>query len=203
MVSRRQFALGIGALVLNVPRRALAQKAEPGGAAEASRVVKTVVQNVRYGKDEQAVRLFDLEEEGRFLCGEAWASASPAGRDEFMTLFSRLFAKIAFPKVRENFKNLASITYEPPDILGDLGIVKSTIVLDHPMKKQELKVRYTLAKRKAAWRLFDLDVLGNSVLTSIRDDQTRPLLEASGWDGLIKAMRDKDAELARAASKPR
>jgi phospholipid transport system substrate-binding protein len=203
MVSRRSFAFGFGAVVLSAPRSAVAQKVEAGSAADAARVVKTLVQNVRQDKDEQALRLFDLEEQGRFVCGEAWTKASPAGREEFMTLFGRILARIAFPKVRENFKNLSSITYEPPDILGDLGSVRSTIFLDHPLKKQELKLRYTLAKRKAGWRFFDLDVLGSSMLEGIRDDQVKPLLEAGGWDGLMKAMRNKDAELAKSASKPR
>jgi phospholipid transport system substrate-binding protein len=63
------------------------------------------------------------------------------------------------------------------------------------MKKQELKVKYHLAKTKAGWQVVDVAVLGDSMLKGIRDDQVQPLLKEGGWDKLLKAMRDKVAEL--------
>jgi phospholipid transport system substrate-binding protein len=65
------------------------------------------------------------------------------------------------------------------------------------MKKQELKLKYSLAKDKAGWKVVDVVVLGDSMLTGIRDDQVRPILEDGGWDALMKALREKDAELAK------
>ncbi len=111
---------------------------------------------VREGKDAQAIKLFDSAGQGLFLCGEAWDRASETARAEFTTLFGRIFSAIAFPKVRETFKNLDSIRYESPNILGDLASVNTSIFIRHPMKTQELKVVFTLAKRKGGWRLFDM-----------------------------------------------
>ena len=168
---------------------------------EVAKPVKTVVQSVRYGKDLAALKYFGGEQQARFLLGDAWDKASEPQRKEFVELFHSLFAKIAFPKVRDNFKNLASITYEDPEVKGDEAKVASTIVIDHPLKKQELKLKYALAKDKAGWKGVDVAVLGDSMLTGIRDDQVRPLLKDGGWDALITAMREKNKELEKVTLK--
>ncbi|HZH76878.1 ABC transporter substrate-binding protein [Archangium sp.] len=157
--------------------------------------VKTVVQSVRYNKDDLALKQLANEEQGRFLLGEDWDKGTPAQRQEFTKLFNSLFAKIAFPKVRENFKNLASITYEDPAVEGTKAKVKSTIVIEHPVKKQEMKLQYSLAQDKGAWKVVDVAVLGDSMLTGIRDDQVRPIMKQGGWDHLLELMRKKEAEL--------
>ena len=159
--------------------------------------VKTLVQSVRYSKDDMALKLLANEEQGRFLLGDAWAKGTDAQRKEFTRLFNSLFSKIAFPKVRENFKNLASITYEDPVVEGDKAKMRSTIVIEHPMKKQELKLQYSLAKEANAWKVVDVAVLGDSMLTGIRDDQVQPILKDGGWDNLLKLMREKEAELTK------
>jgi len=157
--------------------------------------VKTVVQSVRYNKDDLALKQLATEEQGRFLLGEDWDKGTPAQRQEFTRLFNSLFAKLAFPKVRENFKNLASITYEDPAVEGTKAKVKSTIVIEHPVKKQEMKLQYSLAQDKGAWKVVDVAVLGDSMLTGIRDDQVRPIMKQGGWDHLLDLMRKKEAEL--------
>ena len=157
--------------------------------------VKTVIQSVRYNKDDLAIKQLANEEQGRFLLGEDWDKGTPAQREEFTKLFNSLFAKIAFPKVRENFKNLASITYEDPAVEGTKAKVKSTIVIEHPVKKQEMKLQYSLAQDKGAWKVVDVAVLGDSMLTGIRDDQVRPIMKQGGWNHLLELMRKKEAEL--------
>jgi len=157
--------------------------------------VKTVIQSVRYNKDDLAIKQLANEEQGRFLLGEDWDKGTPAQRQEFTRLFTSLFAKMAFPKVRENFKNLSSITYEDPAVEGAKAKVKSTIVIEHPVKKQELKLQYSLAQDKGAWKVVDVAVLGDSMLTGIRDDQVRPIMKQGGWDHLLELMRKKEAEL--------
>lgn len=184
----------LAALMLSVPALAAPNEA-------VSKPVKTVVQSVRYGKDLAALKLFGGEQQARFLLGDAWDKASEPQRKEFIEVFHTLFAKIAFPKVRDNFKNLASITYEDPEVTGDEAKVASTVVIDHPMKKQELKLKYALAKDKAGWKVVDVAVLGDSMLTGIRDDQVRPLLKEGGWDAVLKAMREKAKELDKVTLK--
>ena len=162
---------------------------------EISKPLKTVVNSVRYGKDLLALKAFAGEEQGRFLLGDAWTTGTDAQRKEFLALFHQLFAKIAFPKIRKNFENLDTVLYDEPTVDGDKAQIPSTILINHPLKKQELKVKYTLVKAAGGWKVVDVAVLGDSMLTGIRDDQIGPIMKESGWDGLLKLMREKNAEL--------
>ncbi|RYZ42781.1 MAG: ABC transporter substrate-binding protein [Myxococcaceae bacterium] len=171
--------------------------AAPNKANEAvTKPVKTVVQSVRYEKDLKALENLGSDQQGAFLLGDDWAKGTDAQRKEFTQLFQSLFAKLAFPKVRENFKNLDSITYDEPQVTGDKALVGSTIFINHPLKKQEMKLKYSVEKTGAAWKVVDVSVLGDSMLTGIRDVQVRPLFKEGGWDGLLGAMRAKNNELA-------
>lgn len=180
----------LATLALSLP--ALAAPNEP-----VAKPVKTVVQSVRYGKDDLALKQLANEEQGRFLLGEDWDKGSEAQRKEFTKLFNGLFAKLAFPKVRENFKNLASITYEDPAVEGNKASVKSTLVIEHPLKKQEMKLLYSVVKSQGGWKVLDVSVLGDSMLTGIRDDQVRPIMKEGGWERLLELMRAKEAELSK------
>lgn len=161
---------------------------------ELSAPLKTIINGVRYGKDDAALKVFAAEEQGKFLLADSWAKGTPAQQKEFQDLFLNLFKKIAFPKIRANFEHLDTVLYEEPEVTGETAKIASTILINHPLKKQELKVKYAMTK-KAGWKVIDVAVLGDSMLTGIRDDQVQPILKESGWEGLLKAMREKNAEL--------
>ena len=162
---------------------------------ELSKPLKTIVNSVRYGKDNAALKLFASDEQGKLMVADAWSKGTDAQRKEFQDLFLTLFGKIAFPKIRKNFENLDTVLYEEPTVEGDKANIASTILINHPLKKQELKVKYQLVKQGSAWKVVDVAVLGDSMLIGIRDDQVQPLLKEGGWDALLKAMREKAAEL--------
>lgn len=162
---------------------------------ELSKPLKTIVNSVRYGKDNAALKLFASDEQGKLMVADAWSKGTDAQRKEFQDLFLTLFGKIAFPKIRKNFENLDTVLYEEPTVEGDTAKIASTILINHPLKKQELKVKYQLVKQGSAWKVVDVAVLGDSMLIGIRDDQVQPLLKEGGWDALLKAMREKAAEL--------
>ena len=162
---------------------------------EVTRPLKTIINSVRYGKDLAALKMFAGEEQGKMLTADSWGKGTDAQRKEFQELFQQLFAKIAFPKIRKNFENLDTVLYEEPAVTGDTALVASTILINHPLKKQELKVKYQLIKQGAAWKVVDVSVLGDSMLTGIREDQIQPILKEGGWDALIKAMREKSQEM--------
>jgi phospholipid transport system substrate-binding protein len=189
----KRTALGLSACLLTL---ALAAPAFAAG-EDPAKPIKTVVGSVRQGRDKAALKQFASEEQGKLLTADYWAKGTDAQRKEFTELFNTLFAKIAFPKIRENFKNLDTILYEAPKVEGDKATVGSTILINHPLKKQELKTKYTLKKSGAEWKVVDVAVLGDSMLTGIRDDQVQPLLKEGGWEGLLQAMRVKAKELEK------
>ncbi len=162
---------------------------------EVSKPIKTVVNSVRFGKDLAALKSFAGDEQGKFLLGDEWAKGTDAQRKEFIEQFHQLFGKIAFPKIRKNFENLDSVLYDEPVVNGDRAEIPSTILINHPLKKQELKLKYSLHKQGPAWKVIDVAVLGDSMLTGIRDDQVKPIFKEGGWEELLKLMRAKNAEL--------
>lgn len=165
-----------------------------GPKEDVSKPLKVVVNSVRYGKDTQALALFAGEEQGKALLAEDWGKASEAQRKEFTQLFQKLFSRLAFPKIRKNFEHLDTVLYEEPAVQGERATMGSTILINHPLKKQELKVKYELVNQKG-WRVVDVAVLGDSMLKGIRSDQIVPLMKEGGWEALLKAMRDRAAEL--------
>ncbi len=162
---------------------------------EVSKPLKTVVNSVRFGKDLAALKMFAGEEQGRYLLGDEWAKGTDAQRKDFIEQFHQLFGKIAFPKIRKNFENLDSVLYDEPTITGDKAEIPSTILINHPLKKQELKLKYSLAKQGTAWKVIDVSVLGDSMLLGIRDDQVQPIFKEGGWEKLLTLMKAKNAEL--------
>lgn len=170
--------------------------AVPAFAADdaAAKPVKTVFQSVRYGRDLAALKQFATTSQGSYLLGEQWEKGTDAQRKEFQALFQELFGKIAFPKVRENFKNLASVTYDAPKAEGASASVGSVVYINHPLKKQELKLRYTSVQEAGAWKVKDVEVLGDSMLKGIKKD-VDTLMAQGGWEKLLGAMRAKAQEL--------
>ena len=166
--------------------------AAPGD--EVSKPVKTLIGSIRQERDLNALKLLAGEDQGRVLLGDQWEKATPEQKKEFITLFHSLFGKIAFPKVRENFQHLDTILYQKPEVTGARAELASTIVIDHPVKKQELKLKYQLVNQKG-WKVMDVAVLGDSMLEDIRDDQVTPIMKEGGWPLLLDLMRKKDAEL--------
>jgi phospholipid transport system substrate-binding protein len=184
-------------LALFIAAPALAQKDDP------TKPIKTVVGAIRQSKDSLALNQFADEDQGRLLLRDYWDRGTDAQRQEFTQLFHTLFANIAFPRIRDQFNNLDSILYDTPRVEGSSAQVNSTIMINHPLKKQEMKLRYTLIKQRGNWKIVDVAVLGDSMLSSVRDDQMQPLLKESGWDGLLNAMREKVAEFGKVnQSKP-
>ncbi len=162
---------------------------------EVVKPLKTIVGSIRYGKDLAALKNFDNEAQSKTLVGEAWEKGTPEQKKEFLTLFPVLFAKMAFPKVRENFKHLETVLYDEPKVTGDKAEVGSTIVILHALKKQEIKVRYQLSKAASGWKVVEVVVLGDPVIQGIHEQQVAPILKEGGWPELLKTMREKAKEL--------
>lgn len=164
--------------------------------------VNTLIQAIKQGRDELALKQFATEEQGKRLVSEAeWAKATPAQKKEFQELFQKLFAALGFPNFRENFKYLDAINFAGTSPTATGALADSVIVLDHPMKKQELKVKFELLKAGGGYKVVDAGIQGmgmDSMLKSIRDDNKLPEIVArDGFEGLLKIMRERLAEVQK------
>jgi phospholipid transport system substrate-binding protein len=170
-------------------------------ADDVEKPIKTFISAIRYGKDEIAKKLIDGETQAKLLTGDAWAQGSAADKAELVSLFQVVFQGIAFPKLKDNFQKIETILYDKPKLEKEMAEIDSTLVVLHPMKKQEIKVRYLLSKSKAGYKLVDVTFQGDkSMLTNIKDDQVTPLLAEGGWPKLLEALRERAKEInAKAA----
>ncbi|MFW6369306.1 MAG: ABC transporter substrate-binding protein [Myxococcota bacterium] len=167
----------------------------PAGAdQDVRRPIQTMVQSARYGRVDMALGQLAGERQGALLLGEAWSAASQEQRSEFVSLFHRLFALIALPKVQENFEHLETVLYDEPTVEGDTASITSTVVVLHAMAKREIRVRYDLVRVEGSWRVLDAKVLGTgsgSMIEEIRSEQIEPILEEGGLSHLLELMRER------------
>ncbi|MEK6606801.1 MAG: ABC transporter substrate-binding protein [Myxococcota bacterium] len=189
----------LAATLLSAAAGAVAPRAAhaTGGGEAIEKPVRTLISAVRYGKDSLALGSLDGERQAQALLAADFDKASPAQRAEFVMLFHRLFAAMAFPKIRADFQHLETILYEPATVAGDRAEMGSTLVILHPMKKQEIKLRYALAKGDKGWKVVDVTIVGDkSMLTNIRNDQVGPILKEGGFSLLLELMRKRAAEIS-------
>lgn len=176
--------------------------AHAGSKTALEKPVRILIGAVRYKKDALALKLLAGNAQGEALLGDTWKKATPKQRAEFVRLFHELFAGIAFPKIRANFKYLDTILYENPKVHGSHASIESTLVILNPLKKEELRVHYDLVKVHGAWKVLDVKVLGTggkSMLTDIREQQIQPILAEGGLPHLLDLMRKRAAEVKQAA----
>ena len=173
------------------------ERAPDGGdvATEMQGVIKKLIGAVRYSRDASALATMAGEAQAEFLCGASWATATDAQKKEFVELFHKMFAAIAFPNIRKNFEKLETILYNPPAVRGDKATLGSTIVILHPMKKQEIVATYDMVKQGGVWKVVDVTVKGDkSMLTNIRDEQVQKILASGGFEKLLDLMRKRVAK---------
>lgn len=169
-------------------------------AGDTEKTINKLVKLVRYSKDAEALKQLDGEGQGKVLLGAEWDKGTQAQRDEFVKLFHGLFSAMAFPKLRENLQHLETTLFEAAKVSGDKAEQTGTLVILHPLKKQEIKVKYDLRKLKEGWKVTDVTLLGTgsaSMLTGIRDEQVKPLFAQGGWDKLLGALRDRLTQLKK------
>ncbi len=186
------------ALAQGAPESAPAAPASAAAGEEApahpvEKPIRTLINAVRFGKFDVALKFMSAEPLGAALLGDDWAKGTPEQQAEFVKLFHQVFAKVAFPKMKERFEHIQAILYDPPEVTGDQAKIKSVIVILHAMKKQELKVTYTLVKVGEDWKILDAKVLGDSMIDGIRQDQIVPIMQEGGWANLLDLLRKKAA----------
>ena len=164
--------------------------------ADVKKPCKRLIGGIRYSKNAMALKQLDSDAQTRMLLAAHYDKATPADSAEFGRLFAQMFAAIAFPRVRKNFEKLETILYDRPKISGDTAKMGSTIVILHPMKKQEIRATFDLKKSADGWKVVDVQVKGDkSMLTNVRDDQVQPIIKKGGMKRLLELMRKRVAKI--------
>lgn len=152
--------------------------------------VKTMVQSIKNGHNAEALKQVDIASISAFLLEDYTGPSTNQQQAEFANLLSSYVSKYIFTKFHDNFKKAVSIDYGAPEVNNETAALLSIFIIDHPLKKQEIRLKYSLVKTKKGWKVTDFTFAGDrSVLTNLRDDKIRPLLKAGGLNNLINEMR--------------
>jgi phospholipid transport system substrate-binding protein len=169
--------------------------AAPPSDKDIQKVVKTVITAVQYGKDDLAAKQVAFTPMVTTLMEPEWKTLADADKKELATGIEKIVRGISFPKGRELFAHLDAVLYDKVKVDGDKARVKTTVVVHRNYKKTEVVIDFILIEEAGAWKILDTIMLGQSTLEGIRVDQIEPLLKEGGVPAVMKALRDKVAEL--------
>ncbi len=136
---------------------------------------------IRQAVDER----FDWEEMARRSLATHWAKRTPEERKEFAPLFSDLLERTYMKKV-EDYSG-EKVLYEGETKDGDYAVVKVKIVTK---KNQDILVEYRLKKEGNNWLVYDVSILGVSLVNNYRT-QFNGIISQSSYENLVKRLREK------------
>ncbi|MDR3898730.1 MAG: ABC transporter substrate-binding protein [Duodenibacillus sp.] len=157
-------------------------------AADAQRVQKFV--------DEKVMPVVDFLRMTRTAVGPKWRQASDAQRTELQKLFREQLIRVysgALATVKDQSVKLAPNRVKPTKTDA---IVRTLLVSPG---KPDTRINYRLKKVDGHWRIIDVDVEGIWLVNNYRT-QFASVVNQSGIEGLIKSLREKNAEAAGGAA---
>lgn len=127
---------------------------------------------------------FDLPRMSQSMVGKKWAEQDPAKQEEFMNLFVALLEKTYARNITisKEFK----ITYAAERLDEDRAEVDTKV----PYQGGDLMVSYRLHRGMGGWKIYDLHVMGISMVNNYRS-QFNTILSRSSFEGLLTRMRQK------------
>lgn len=149
---------------------------------------------IRQQMENAAIPMFDFQRMTALAVGQGWRSATPAQQaaltQEFKSLLVRTYAGTMM-----RFKN-ARVDVRPNPVMANSGreaTVKS--VVNPGNGKQPVAVDYTMYQGSQGWKIYNVVVEGASLVTVYRN-QFNEEINRNGVDGLIKLLKDKNANPA-------
>jgi len=143
--------------------------------------------------DTKIVPYTDFGRTTQLAMGKNWSKATPEQQKlivtEFKTLLIRTYAG-ALTQVKDQKIIFKPFRMDP----ADLEAVVRTSVID---KGDPVQLDYRLEKVGDGWKFYDLNVLGAWLIEAYRG-QFNNQINASGIDGLIKFLQDRNIALAKA-----
>lgn len=132
---------------------------------------------------------FDWEEFSRRALAQHWKKRTEEEKKEFVPLFGKLVERTYMDKV-EDYSG-ERVLYVGERIKGKYGLVKAKVVTND---KREIDVDYRLKYKGSDWYVYDVTVVGVSLVKSYRV-QFNDIIMQSSYEDLVKRLKEKvDAE---------
>jgi phospholipid transport system substrate-binding protein len=128
---------------------------------------------------------FDWEEMARRSLAAHWAKRTPEEKKEFVPLFSDLLERTYMKKV-EDYSG-EKVLYEGETKDGDYAVVKVKIVTK---QNKDILVEYRLKKEGTNWLIYDVSILGVSLVNNYRT-QFNSIISQSSYENLVKRLKEK------------
>lgn len=191
MIARRSF-LSLAALSLCC---ALSPAALAGPSAEDFVKAKQaeLTKLVKQGKpDAEVDKVFDQVLDYRVLAeaslGEHWAGRTPAERDEFTALLSKLVRA----SYRKNLKKTLGydVAYKGTEKGKDGEVVRTVATSTKDARQEPLSIDYVVRAEGGAQRIVDVVTEGSSMVGNYRASFNR-IMKKGGFADVLKRMRKK------------
>jgi phospholipid transport system substrate-binding protein len=166
------------------------------GATAGKPSIKTVVNAIKYEKDDLAAQQVAFGPMTERIMGSAWKDVGDSDRKELIAGVETLIRKISFRRGREQFKYLDAILYKPVRTEGDEIRCLATVVIHHELRKTEMPIDFVFAQEASSWKIVDVVMSGESTTSGIHQEQIQPLLKEGGVPAVMKALRGKLAEVS-------
>lgn len=150
---------------------------------------------------------FDFNDMASSALGYEWRKLTPTQRAEFVPVFATFIqdaylSKLqdySLQKIREEART-ASINFTGEKFDGpDYAEVLSNIVLVD--QKDPVHVNYLMHRTADGWRIYDLTILGISVIANYRN-QFRRVINDRGYDQLVAELKIKRQQLQEYMDRP-
>lgn len=131
--------------------------------------------------------------------GRNWRTATPEQQAALQTEFRRLLLLTYADAVRQVTDTTIQVRPMRSAPTDEEVIVRTQVLRPG---KEPIQLDYRLQKTPAGWRIFDLNILGLWLIEHYRN-QFAQVVGASGIDGLIKSLKEKNQSLAQTATAQR
>ncbi len=133
--------------------------------------------------------LFDFTEMAKRSLARNWRAFSPVERKEFSQVFARFLGNTYLDKIQKDYRN-EEVMFGKQEMLNSTkALVKTTVMRD----TVEIPVDYKMLNRGGAWRVYDVNIEGVSLVKNYRTQFGKILMRKSPAE-LIDRLRKKVAE---------
>ena len=133
--------------------------------------------------------LFDFRSFSEISLGRYWKDRTDAEKDEFTDLCRQLIERnYADPKL---YKKAEAVVYDGATVEGEKGEVKTIV----SYKTEKSTIDYQLKRSGDDWLIYDMVIDDLSIARNNRS-QFRREIRKSGYEGLVKKLKDKLAQEA-------
>lgn len=131
-------------------------------------------------------KLFDFTEMAKRSLARNWRSFTPEQRKRFSGVFAEFLGNTYLDKIQKGYQNERVIYVKQERVTETKALVRTKIVREN----LETPVNYSMRLREGAWRVYDVNIEGVSLVKNYRTQFGKILLNKSP-DQLIERLKDK------------